>query len=122
MRYPVHRLVPRSGWAEDYPEPPGLLARHPSLRETPLRDPAQRTEWNVRDSEATVIIVDVAGLDVSKGPALARALSEKYRKPLLVVDVSAKDPMARAATWLRAQTSDIALGIGGPRKSEAPSI
>jgi hypothetical protein len=42
---------PRGGWAEDMPEPPGVLARYPRLEETPSEDPAQRTRWNVRDSE-----------------------------------------------------------------------
>src|SRR6185436_11785301 len=77
---------PRGGWAEDCPDPPGLLTRYPLLRETPLRDPAQRTEWNLRDSDATMIIVDAAGIDVSKGTALACALAEQYRKPHIVVD------------------------------------
>src|SRR5215510_5032972 len=41
---------PKGGWAEGFPDPPGLIARYPNLRETPERDPKQRTEWNVRDS------------------------------------------------------------------------
>ena len=45
---------PQGGWAEDCPEPPGVLARYPLLRETPSADPAQRTEWNVRDSDASL--------------------------------------------------------------------
>jgi hypothetical protein len=43
---------PRGGWAEDFPQPPGLLANYPRLIETPSADPAQRTEWNVRDANA----------------------------------------------------------------------
>src|ERR1700689_520924 len=39
---------PKGGWAEDLPVPPGLLARYPMLKETPLADPAQGTEWNGR--------------------------------------------------------------------------
>ena len=42
---PAHR------WAEDGPVP----ARYP-LRETPSADPAQRTRWNVRDSDATLVL------------------------------------------------------------------
>jgi hypothetical protein len=43
---------PKGGWAEDFPKPPGVLAKYPQLAETPLVDPAQRTEWNVRDADA----------------------------------------------------------------------
>ena len=52
---------PKGGWAEDFPEPPGLLAKYSHLRETPERHPLQRTEWNVRDSDATLIITDGGG-------------------------------------------------------------
>ena len=48
---------PRGGWAEDCPDPPGVLQIYPLLSETPLGDPKQRTEWNVRDSDATLILV-----------------------------------------------------------------
>jgi hypothetical protein len=65
---------PHGGWAEDFPAPPGLLARYPKLKETPLADPAQRTEWNVRDADACLIMVDAGGIDVSRG-ALASAVS-----------------------------------------------
>ena len=47
---------PKGGWAEDCPEPPGLLALYPELRETPLENVSQRTVWNVRDADATLII------------------------------------------------------------------
>jgi Circularly permutated YpsA SLOG family len=47
---------PKGGWAEDFPDPPGLLTKYPNLRETPLARTKQRTEWNVRDSDATLII------------------------------------------------------------------
>ena len=47
---------PKGGWAEDCPEPPGLLALYPELRETPSENVSQRTVWNVRDADATLII------------------------------------------------------------------
>ena len=126
LSIPYGGWCPRGGWAEDHPQPPGLIARYPLLRETPLADPAQRTEWNVRDSDATLIIVDAGGLPVSRGTVLARELAERYRKPLLVVDLSAADAVERARDWLHAlrELFDgvLALGVGGPRESEAPGI
>jgi putative molybdenum carrier protein len=117
---------PRGGWAEDCPDPPGLLAMYPPLRETPLADPAQRTEWNVRDADATLIIVAAGGVSASKGTALAQALAERHRKPLFVADLDAPDALERTVAWLRAQLDAygpaLALGIGGPRESEAPGI
>jgi hypothetical protein len=49
---PYGGWCPRGGWAEDFSDSPGLLATYPHLRETPSRDPAQRTDWNVRDADA----------------------------------------------------------------------
>jgi hypothetical protein len=117
---------PKGGWAEDLPDPPGLLAGYPNLRETPLADPAQRTEWNVRDSTAVLILADRHGLAVSAGTQRAEQWSGRYHKPHYRADVD--DPAAATATaaWLRAQRerfgAEMILGIGGPRESEAPGI
>jgi hypothetical protein len=117
---------PKGGWAEDFPTPPGVLTRYPHLQETPLADPAQRTEWNVRDADACLIAVDAAGLQVSKGTALAEELAHRHRKPLLVADLAAPEAVERAVLWLRVQRrrlgSGLTLAIGGPRESEAPGI
>src|ERR1700720_3610304 len=48
---------PKGGWAEDFPHRPGLLTKYPHLTETPSESLEQRTEWNVRDSAATVVFV-----------------------------------------------------------------
>ena len=117
---------PQGGWAEDFPHPPGLLAPYPDLKETPLADPAQRTEWNVRDSHACLIIVGSGGLDASPGTALAQQLAHRYRKPLLVADLDAGDARQRTGLWLRFQEkrrgSALELAVGGPRESETPGI
>ena len=117
---------PKGGWAEDFPDPPGLLARYPNLRETPLADPAQRTEWNVRDSDAILIIIDRAGLSVSKGTMAAKEWARRDCKPVLTVDVSQPDAAVQVAGWLRDRRkrfgARMKLCVGGPRESEAPGI
>ena len=88
---------PKGGWAEDLPDPPGLLALYPHLRETPLADPAQRTEWNVRDAGRLMILVDRAGIGVSKGTEPPATLPE-LGKPCIVLDLDtgARSEQARA--------------------------
>jgi len=117
---------PKGGWAEDLPDPPGLLNKYPKLRETPSSQPEQRTEWNVRDSDAILIITNREGLAVSKGTKRAQEWADRCGKPLLVVDVGQPDAVAQVAQWLRAQRqrfgAHMALGVGGPRESEAPGI
>lgn len=125
---PYGGWCPQGGWAEDLPTPPGLLAKYPLLCETPSRDPAQRTEWNVRDSGASLILVDEGGVAVSGGTALAEKLATKYGKPLLVADAGTPDAAARMRAWLDALLATHAdeppfrLAVGGPRESEAPGI
>jgi hypothetical protein len=117
---------PKGGWAEDFPDPPGLLAKYPSLQETPLSEPAQRTEWNVRDADACLILIDAAGLDASAGTKRANELAHHYRKPVLIVNLRDSKTAEQAGLWLRVQQArqggDLKLAIGGPRESEAPGI
>jgi hypothetical protein len=117
---------PHGGWAEDFSQAPGVLAMYPKLKETPSADPAQRTEWNVRDADACLIIIDAGGPDVSHGTALAQTLAHQYRKPLFVADLSSVEILRDATLWLRVQQArrgaDLKLAIGGPRESEAPGI
>src|SRR5262245_8100490 len=117
---------PKGGWAEDLPNPPGLLPKYPRLKETPLPNPVQRTEWNVRDSDAALIITSSAGLSVSIGTGRAHQWARQHGKPELVVDASDPKAPAHAAAWLDAQRkrfgTDMTLSIGGPRESEVPGI
>ena len=117
---------PKGGWAEDFPVPPGVLAEYPQLAETPSTDPAQRTEWNVRDADACLIIADAGGPEVSAGTVLAGELAHRYRKPLFVMKLGNADAARQAALWLRVQQArngaGLKLAIGGPRESEAPGI
>jgi Circularly permutated YpsA SLOG family len=117
---------PKGGWAEDFPEPPGVLAKYPQLAETPLADPAQRTEWNVRDADACLIVVDAGGLAVSRGTALARNQAAHYGKPVFIANLGSAEVGDRAAAWLGAQRATfgdgVALAVGGPRESEVPGI
>lgn len=117
---------PKGGWAEDLPQPPGLLAKYPQLAETPLADPAQRTEWNVRDADACLIVADAAGLEVSAGTRLASDLAHRYRKPLFIARLGNADALRQATLWLRVQQARrgaaLKLAVGGPRESEAPGI
>jgi hypothetical protein len=113
---------PRGGWAEDLQTPPGVLTKYPLLRETPSKDPARRTRWNVRDSDRTLILHDARGLAASRGTALTLRLAEQYDKPYLVIDVDQADATDRIKAWLADATEAVALNIAGPRESGAPGI
>jgi Circularly permutated YpsA SLOG family len=117
---------PKGGWAEDFPTPPGVLAKYPELKETPRAEPEQRTEWNVRDADACLILIDAAGLDASAGTTRANERAHHYRKPVLIVNLGDSKTSEQAKLWLRVQQAKhgdgLKLAIGGPRESEAPGI
>jgi hypothetical protein len=117
---------PKGGWAEDMPHPPGLLTKYTKLKETPQANPLQRTEWNVRDSDAALIITDTKGLSVSIGTSRAHRWIHQHGKPELVVNASGTKACAHVAAWLDVQRKrfgpHMTLSIGGPRESEAPGI
>lgn len=104
------------------------MARYPLLRATPLADPAQRTAWNLRDSDAVLVLTLAAGPAVSRGTELALTLAREHRKPLLTIGLDDPDAVARTRAWLEGFVTDrdagrpFALAIGGPRESEAPGI
>ena len=58
---------PKGGWAEDLPNPPGLLAEVPEAEGDAAAASLAAHPWNVRDSDATLIITDHDGLSVSIG-------------------------------------------------------
>ena len=113
---------PKGGWAEDAPPPPGVLATYTNLRETPDADPRQRTEWNVRDSDAVLALVDRRGVGVSPGTMLAVSLADGYGKPCLRLDLEEPGGLERAGDWLRAHPTVRTLNVVGPRESESPGI
>ncbi len=105
---------PRGRRAED-----GVIdARYP-LHETPQRDYRQRTEWNVRDSDATLILH--RGGPLRGGTALTRDLARRWERPCRVVDLAAPGDLADLLYWLRSASIAV-LNVAGPRESQQPGI
>jgi hypothetical protein len=118
---------PCGGWAEDYPEPPGLVAVYPCLRETPSTEPAQRTAWNVRDSHATLVLLDGTAADNSTGTELTIKLAQAANSYLWIANVVNVSETADVLAWLVGIASSrgdegLVLNVAGPRESERPGI
>jgi hypothetical protein len=110
---PVGGWCPRGRRAEDGPVPD----RYP-LRETPSADYAERTERNVRDSDATLILHRGR---MSGGTRLTAELARRLGKPLLARDLAKPIDVGGIADWLDANDVRI-LNCAGPRESGAPGI
>ena len=119
---PYGGWVPRGGRAEDMTNPPGLLATYPLLREHSSRDWAPRTEANIVNSGATLIVLD-EGRPMGPGTKLTIRLAGKHSKPLLQIDINDDaDARQRLEQFLEQFDADIALNVAGSRESSAPGI
>ena len=111
--------LPCSGWC-----PKGRLAedgcidpRYP-LRETPSQEYAQRTEWNVRDSDGTLI---VTRRDVTGGTAQTVDVAKQLGKPYLVLNLAEQPDESSVERWVRHHEIRV-LNVAGPRESGASGI
>ena len=112
-RLPVGGWCPLGRRAED-----GRIAARYPLKETPLPTYAQRTAWNVRDSDGTLILGRRA---CSPGTNRTFLAAEEAQKPLLRIDLAQDPATEKAPPWLAEHKIKI-LNIAGPRESEAPGI
>lgn len=119
---------PRGGWAEDYPTPPGVLRDYSFLVETPTAETEQRAAWNVRDSDATLVMSAGDPSTTSPGTRFTIVCAELvFARPTLVIEPANPSSAATAASWLELQLSAHAqrafvLNVAGPRESEVPGI
>lgn len=99
--------------AEDGPIDP----RYP-LHETPARAYPQRTQWNVRDSDGTLIVT--RGV-LKGGTQLTAQFALKVRKPFMTLDLADRPDFPMALDWVRGGGVQI-LNVAGPRESQQPGI
>jgi hypothetical protein len=114
--------IPHGGWcpqgrlSED-----GMIPAHYHLRETPSTDPAQRTEWNVRDADGTVIF-SIAP-ELSGGTLLTAEFAIKYEKPWINICQARTDLNAalQLCAFLAGSKTQI-LNVAGSRASHETTI
>lgn len=104
---------PKGRRAED-----GKIPEKYLLQETPELAYAQRTGWNVRDSDGTIIIK--RGL-IRGGTAYTMRCCEQSGKPCLIVSLDEQADHSKVKRWLSEQHIKC-LNIAGPRKSQDETI
>jgi len=111
---PVGGWCPQGRLAED-----GVIPTRYPLRETPTPVYPVRTEWNVRDSDGTLIL---AHEPLNGGTLATLELAvDKYHRPVIVADPAEKSSVERVLDWLEANEIRV-LNVAGPRESAAPGI
>jgi len=94
-----------------------IPARYP-LQETPSPLYQQRTRWNVRDSDATLIL---SPQPLTGGTLLTAKIAEELQKPWRAFDPFRLAEAAEARQWL-AKLRVRVLNVAGPRASQRPGI
>src|SRR5262245_29120457 len=104
---------PRGRLAEDG----AIDARYP-LQETPSSEYTQRTRWNVRDSDGTLVLTRASPRG---GTALTLRCARRLHRPVLVIDLSLPSEPAALREWAESRAVGT-LNVAGPRESTAPGI
>jgi len=115
---PYGGFVPRGGWAEDTPTPPGVLAEYPSFVELAADDPAVRTARNVAAADAVLVLV--RSHTNSPGTELAIRCAREQGKHLGLVDLSSPTHRERLEAIVAKLPPRCTLNVVGPRESEQP--
>jgi hypothetical protein len=125
LDFAIAHHIRHAGWcpkgrlAED-----GPISSIYQLRETPSNRYAERTEWNIRDSDATVVFS--ISSEVYSGTALTLQLAKRLGKPWLHLaqdhrDTGSGEPSARLGNFLQ-QHQVTRLNVAGPRQSRGAEI
>lgn len=118
LDWAIDRRVDHGGWcpkgrrSENGPIPPQYL-----LSETPLANYLQRTEWNVRDSDATVIFTLTDKLD--GGSKRTAQFADKLHRPWLHFRPGVHE---KYLAQFLARHKVTTLNVAGKRESSAPGI
>ena len=104
---------PRGRRAED-----GIIPDQYPLKETPGRDYEQRTEWNVRDSDGTLILTTGKP---EGGTQLTIETAQRLEKPFYVVDLLAPRNLPGLQYWVEYEKIHT-LNVAGPRESRVPGV
>lgn len=119
LDWAIESRIPHGGWcpkgrrAED-----GVIPERYELQETPRCNYLQRTKWNVRDSDATLIVTLTR--ELTGGTLLTDQYARRMARPCLHVFPGDgwRERLKEFLETNRIQT----LNVAGPRSSSAPDI
>ena len=122
LDFAIEHHVPHGGWcpqgrkAEDGPIDPRY-----NLQETPSSNYLQRTEWNVRDSDGTVVF-SIAPI-LTGGSQKTIELAHKHHKPVIHIAKKGGSGLPAQALLRFILVHNIkVLNVAGPRASKEPDV
>lgn len=110
---PCGGWCPRGRLAEDGPISPAY-----PLQETPTNAYPERTNWNVRDADGTLILTPGPA---EGGTAYTIVCAKLHQRPYLVIDLLGEARVETAQRWARDHGVKV-LNVAGPRESTYPGV
>ena len=110
---PIGGWCPRGRRAED-----GFVPHGYPLAETPTTEYTERTNFNVRDSDATLVVTRGA---LDGGSLFATKVAMHLGRPCKVVDLDESNGLEVALGFIRTTNARV-LNVAGPRESKNPGI
>lgn len=118
LQWAIDNEVDHGGWCpKGRKTEQGVLDANFRLKETPSASYLQRTEWNVRDSDATIIFTMAEPL--TGGSRRTAEFARKHEKPCIAFTPG--QPLEKLAEFLSRYPVRI-LNIAGSRHSTAPDV
>ncbi len=122
LDWAIANQIPHGGWcpkgrkAED-----GIIAPRYNLTETPSSEYSERTQWNVRDSNGTVVFSISEA--IFAGTLLTIESAKKYEKPY--IHICEKLVNVNTINQFQLFLSNFGienLNVAGPRASDEPEV
>lgn len=114
-RFPHGGWCPKGRKAED-----GPIDVKYDLTETPSANYLQRTEWNVRDTDGTIVFT--VAKEITGGSMRTVEFARKHNKPCLHVSkADSKPPESNVREFIKQHDIKV-LNIAGSRESKEPGI
>ena len=122
LDFAIEHKIPHGGWcpagrlAED-----GCIPSRYQLVETPSNSYSQRTEWNVRDSNGSLVFSIES--ELSGGSKETIEFATKYCKPVLHLSrsIGPAAPEVELLRFIKDNQIQI-INVAGPRASEEPAV
>lgn len=122
LNFAMSRGIPHGGWCpKGRLAADGPLASAYQLEETPSEGYSQRTRWNIRDADGTLVVNTG---DLSGGTAFTVRTAAKLSKPCLVIQLESgitHTHVLELRQWLASSGIQV-LNVAGPREEKRPGI
>ncbi len=111
--------IPHGGWCPKHRRSEtGTIPAQYQLQETAETSYPVRTERNVIESDATLILY---WRQLQGGTAYTVRMAEKHQRPHLLLDLSQPIDYAQISDWIACEAIET-LNVAGPRESSHPGI